>query len=347
MKRLPADQLLAWFAHARRDLPWRQQRTPWRVWVAEIMLQQTTALVASKRFPEFMQRFATPRALAGAEESAALAAWAGLGYYRRVRSLQQAARVVVRDHAGSVPRNEQILRGLPGIGDYTAAAIVALAFNQPAAVIDANVARVMARWLGHESPVNSQAFRSAAREVLLHSVPAAQARNFSEALIELGALLCRAAAADCAACPLARSCVAHSTQSVERFPHPAPRKLSTAVDSLRLLVRRGRRVVMVQRPADAALLPGFWELPGAWLPRGSATDAAMLRTLLAPIGLKAAGEGRVLRQVSHSITTHRLRCRLVEVDARGRLRSAALVDPTAPQRNLTTESAKRLRVGAI
>ncbi|MSR74927.1 MAG: A/G-specific adenine glycosylase [Planctomycetes bacterium] len=345
MTRLPARALLAWFRGTQRDLPWRHERTAWRVWVAEAMLQQTTVAVALKRYPQFMKRFPTLRSLAQAEEHEALAAWAGLGYYRRVRALQAAAKVVEARHEGVIPRTEAELEALPGIGEYTAAAIVCFAFDGRAAVIDANVARVLARWLGHGSVTSSRDFRSAARERLLASMPA-QGRDFSEALMELGALLCRPLQPECAACPLARTCVAHGTGREMEFPVAEKRKAATEVDSLRLLVRRGTRVVMVQRAADASLLPGFWELPGAWLPRGSATDAGTLHALLAPLGLKTVGTGQLLRSANHSITHHRLRCRLVEVVARGRLRGAALVDLARPQRMITTECTKLLAAEA-
>ncbi len=341
MKRIPAPALLAWFQEQRRDLPWRKRRTPWRVWVSETMLQQTTVAVVAERFEKFMRLFPTPAALAAATESEATLAWAGLGYYRRVRNLRAGALALGKR---PVPRAEDDLLGLPGIGPYTAAAIRAFAFDEPAAVIDANVGRVLQRFMGEEGAWNTAPVLKKARAVLRASSPP-RGRDFSEGLMELGALVCTPKDPACPACPLRPDCAAHATQRVAETTTRKRRAPVRQIEAVRLRIQRAGKTLFVQRPLDADLLPGQWELPGAWCARDTVIDAALVARLLRPLGFRLAGEFKRSAVARHSVTTHQLRCTLLDTPVRGRMCRARWLRKDELPGTLTTETRKLLLAG--
>ncbi len=192
--------LLAWYDGFRRDLPWRRTRDPWAVWVSEVMLQQTQVATAAPYFVRFLDRFPNPAALAEASEEELLAFWSGLGYYRRARLLQSGARAVAA--RGEMPRRPEELLRLPGIGPYTAAAIASIAFGEPVPVLDGNVARVMARLEGIREPATSAPVRRRLRVAAAGWLDATRPGDSNQALMELGATLCRPRAPRCASCPL-------------------------------------------------------------------------------------------------------------------------------------------------
>lgn len=341
MKKIPARALLAWFKEHRRALPWRERRTPWRVWVSETMLQQTTVAVVAERFEPFMRRFPTPAALAAATEAEATAAWAGLGYYRRVRNLRAGAIALGKR---AVPQAEESLLALPGVGPYTAAALRAFAFDEPAAVIDANVGRVIKRFLGEERPWNSAPVLKEARALLLASAPP-RGRDFAEGLMELGALVCTPVAPACAACPLQDDCIARATDRVAETTTRKVRARMRRVEAVRLRIQRGGRTLFVQRPLDADLLPGQWELPGEWCAAGTEADAATVTRLLRPYGLRLAGAFTRTAVARHSVTTNQLRCTLLDTPVRGRMRGARWLRAEELPGTLTTETRKLLLAG--
>src|SRR6266852_2892744 len=194
-------RLLPWYDRNRRDLPWRQNRDPSRVWLSEIMLQQTRVAAVLDHYRRFLQRFPTVQKLAAARESSVLAAWSGLGYYRRARMLHAAAKVVVKKHQGSFPGTAAGLRDLPGIGRYTAAAIASIAFNAPTAVVDGNVERVLGRVFGDNLP--EEDLWQAAENLLSRARPG----DFNQAMMELGATVCLPRQPRCSICPVFDLCV--------------------------------------------------------------------------------------------------------------------------------------------
>jgi A/G-specific adenine glycosylase len=222
-------RLLDWYGRSRRDLPWRRVRDPYAIWVSEVMLQQTRVATVIPYYERFLARFPTLTALARAEESEVLAAWQGLGYYRRARALHRGARAVAADHGGSLPRDLEGLRAIPGIGPYTAGAIASIAFDTPAPVVDGNVTRVLCRLyaLGGDpakNPLRAELWRRAAQ-----LVPAARASDFNQALMELGATVCTPRAPRCDECPLRRACLARSHGSAEALPEKKRRLPTVAV----------------------------------------------------------------------------------------------------------------------
>src|SRR5258708_6563415 len=197
LKKLTAfrQALLRWYDHNRRDLPWRKTRDPYRIWISEIMLQQTRVAAVLEHYRLFLERFPNIKTLAAADESAVLAAWSGLGYYRRARMMRQCAQEIVADHRGRFPKTSEALQTLPGIGRYTAAAIASIVFAEPVAVVDGNVERVLQRLAGHS--FTSKELGQHAHSQLSPSRPA----DFNQAMMELGAILCTPPQPICMACP--------------------------------------------------------------------------------------------------------------------------------------------------
>jgi A/G-specific adenine glycosylase len=243
------NKLLRWYDDNKRDLPWRKDRDPYRVWISETMLQQTRVAAVIAYYESFVQRFPGVTALARSRTDQVLAAWSGLGYYRRARALHEAAKEIVSEHDGEFPRSIEGLRALPGIGRYTAAAIASIAFNEPVAVVDGNVERVLKRVCGG----------SLAKDELWEQAGSLLSRrrpgDFNQALMELGATVCLPRAPQCLLCPIAGLC-----QTRGELPAPAPevrRKLQIHYT----LNLRDNAVLLVRRPKRATLMPDMWELP--------------------------------------------------------------------------------------
>ncbi len=250
-------ELLAWFDSHARDLPWRQSPDPYRIWVSEIMLQQTRVTAVLDYYARFLALFPSVAALAQAEEPAVLAAWSGLGYYRRARMMHKAAQMVVRDHQGLFPSTAQELRKLPGIGEYTSSAIASIAFREPVAVIDGNVERVLLRVFPQNgtSVVQAKWLRDRAASLLDHQRPG----DFNQSMMELGATICLPQRPLCLHCPVQPFCKTRGEHQA-----PPPRKMRSRQIAYALLRRDrpgGTQVLLQQRPPSASLMPGMWELP--------------------------------------------------------------------------------------
>ena len=254
-------RLLVWFDVHKRDLPWRRTSDPYKIWVSEIMLQQTRVAAVLDHYAEFLRRFPSVQDLANAPEPDVLAVWSGLGYYRRARMLHSGARAVVSDHAGAVPGTSIELRTLPGIGDYTSAAVASIAFGEAVATVDGNVERVLTRVAGlaGDRPVSKSSLRPAIRKVADHLLDRTRPGDFNQAMMELGATICLPRSPLCLQCPVAAQCLT-------RGEHPARKRkpMITQNAAFALIVRNkklGTQVLLSQRPALATVMPGMWELP--------------------------------------------------------------------------------------
>lgn len=255
--------LLAWYDRNRRDLPWRRDRDPYRVWLSEIMLQQTRVSAVLDHYRRFLERFPTIEHLASARESAVLAAWSGLGYYRRARRMHAAARVIVKQHAGRFPASIAELRALPGIGRYTAAAIASIVFDVPAAVVDGNVERVLGRVFGGD--LAGEGLWQTAGELLSRK----RAGDSNQAMMELGATVCLPSQPRCSICPAFALCATRgSLAPAKPGQRQKRREVCYALD------HRDASIFMVRRPKHASLMPGMWELPE--IPVTDGRDAASL-----------------------------------------------------------------------
>jgi|SRR5271166_40018 len=246
------DRLLAWYEANARDLPWRESRDPYRVWVSEIMLQQTRVAAVIEHYHKFLRRFPTVQKLAAAREGSVLAAWSGLGYYRRARTLHAAAKVVARERGGEFPETAAEWRTLPGVGRYTAAAIASIALGEAVAVVDGNVERVLQRI--SEKRMSGEELWEAAEALLARERPG----DFNQAMMELGATVCTPVAPACLTCPVMQLCATRGEMAAaERATRQQKREIHYA------LHQRNGEVLLVRRARDASLMAGMWELPEA------------------------------------------------------------------------------------
>lgn len=272
-----------WYRANRRDLPWRRTRDPYRIWISEIMLQQTRVAAVIPYYERFLDRFPDVAALAAAGDDDLLNAWAGLGYYSRARNLRAAARRIVA--LGGFPENYDGILELPGIGPYTAAAIASISFGLPQAVLDGNVVRVLARVTLDEGDVGTAATRVRLQQAAQRLLDPAHPSDHNQAVMELGATICIPRDPKCELCPVSRYCLARSSG----LAHELPRKKRTAesqrIRRTLLVVIRDGYILLWQRAQDAAMLGGFWELPE-------------------PDQLPEACIGAVLHTFSHAITNH-------------------------------------------
>jgi A/G-specific adenine glycosylase len=243
------QQILSWYDQNRRDLPWRRDRDPYRVWLSEVMLQQTRVSAVLEHYRRFLLRFPNVSKLAAAHVSSVLSAWSGLGYYRRARMMHAAAKIVVKKYEGKLPSAIDELRALPGIGRYTAAAIASIAFNTPVAVVDGNVERVLERALGADS---AKDLWLAAQELLSPT----RSGDFNQAMMELGATVCLPRQPRCSVCPIFDLCATRGhLKQAKTVVRQRRREICYALD------RRDSSTFLVQRPKHASLMPGMWELP--------------------------------------------------------------------------------------
>jgi A/G-specific adenine glycosylase len=256
-----ATALEAWFRIAERALPWRRDRSPYRVWLSEIMLQQTQVSVVVDYFERFVARFPSVHDLARADQDLVLSMWSGLGYYARGRNLHRAARVVALERGGSFPTTVDELMTLPGVGPYTAAAIAAFAFDGESVLVDGNVARVVSRLFDLDLPVDTTAGKGVVRaHASLLVENAAHPPRHNEAMMELGALVCTPRSPACSACPLEKNCRARALGTVDRRPQKSPKRARTAIDLVAAVVTSDDAVLLERRP-NAGLFGGTYAPP--------------------------------------------------------------------------------------
>ena len=255
-----ADELIRWYIRSQRHLPWREDTAPYRVWISEIMLQQTRVEAVVDYFHRFLDRFPTVAALAASEEQEVLKAWEGLGYYSRARNLHRAAKEVMARYGGVFPDTVEGIRSLPGIGAYTAGAIASIAFDLPAPAVDGNVLRVIARLDGIETDVLLPATKKDVTERVQAMYVPGRANPLTQGLMELGALVCVPGTPRCDDCPIPGYCRAYQTSRQEELPVRSPRKRQTVSRLCAALVRCEGGVLIAQRP-EKGMLANLWEFP--------------------------------------------------------------------------------------
>lgn len=295
-----AARLLAWYDRHRRVLPWRapagERPDPYRVWISEIMLQQTTVAATGPYFQRFLARFPTVAALAAAPVEDVMHAWSGLGYYARARNLHKAARKIVADFGGRLPDTEEELLTLPGVGPYTAAAIAAIAFDRPAAAVDANAERVIARLAAIAEPMPG-----AKRAIRAHAaglVPERRAGDFAQALMDLGSGICTVTAPKCLLCPLADSCAAHARGVAEELPVKAAKPERPTRRGVAFWIVDGEGRVLLRRRPPSGLLGGMMEVPSSAWREGRLDRAKALQE--APLAL----DFRLLKGTVRHVFSH-------------------------------------------
>ncbi|MBS3758819.1 MAG: A/G-specific adenine glycosylase [Desulfobacterales bacterium] len=292
--------LVSWFTANQRRLPWRETTDPYHVWVSEVMLQQTQVNTVISYYKRFLDQFPDIFYLAAADAQDVLKCWEGLGYYARARNLHSAARRLVAENQGRIPCEWAAFRKLPGVGDYIASAVLSIAFGKPYPMVDGNVKRVLSRLFAINAPVNRSAsyriFRETARMLLDKTIPG----RFNQAVMEVGAIVCKPRRPDCDACPVRRWCRALADDRVAGYPVRIKR---TPVPEYRMaigVVAKGRKLLIVQRPYDG-MLGGLWEFPGGVRQSGESAASACARSVGETVGLEVEIESRLTR-IRHAYT---------------------------------------------
>ena len=310
-----ANDLLAWYGLNKADLPWRRDRDPYRVWLAEIMLQQTQVDTVIPYYARFVAAFPTIEALAAAPLDAVLKRWEGMGYYSRARNLHRAAQIVVERHDGELPAEVTALRKLPGIGPYTAGAVSSIAFGCPAAVLDGNVMRVFARLLDLPEDISDKPVQERLWQQAADWLPSEKPGDFNQALMELGQRICRPKQPLCADCPIQSACAAYAAGTVILRPVKRKRPPIPHFDVAAGIIRdAGGKLLIAQRPLDG-LLGGLWEFPGGKQEAGETLPACLARELREELAIEVE-VGALFTVVDHAfthfkITLHAFECRYI------------------------------------
>jgi len=297
-------QLAKWYQENRRPLPWRATADPYRIWVAEVMLQQTQVATVIPYYAAFLSAFPDIDRLATATETEVLKVWEGLGYYSRARALWQAARIIRERYGSRIPDDITLFRQLPGVGAYIAAAVMSIAFGQPMAVLDGNVRRVLARLCCVGQPVNKPAAVRELTRLSQQFLDTDSPADYNQAIMELGALVCRPRHPRCDSCPVAVFCCAWQNQAVDHFPLCVRRQpLPTRHCAIGVIIRDGQ--LLVTRRPSRGLLGGLWEFPGGKIQEGESAEAACLRELREEVNLTVGIVTR-LATVRHAYTHFRV-----------------------------------------
>jgi A/G-specific adenine glycosylase len=294
-----ADRLLAWYDRHRRAMPWRapagERTEPYRVWLSEIMLQQTTVATVHDYFHRFVKRWPTVEALAGAPLDDVLSAWAGLGYYARARNLHACAHTVLERHAGRFPQDEAALLALPGIGPYTASAIRAIAFDHPASAVDGNVERVIARLYALKTPLPD--VKAEIQVIAAGLVPATRAGDYAQAMMDLGATVCTPRTPSCVICPLMKGCKAREQGIAEELPRRAPKADKPTRRGVAFVLSNRDGAILLRKRAPKGLLGGMDEVPSSAWREGKLVVADALKEAPVPANWKILDGG-----VRHTFT---------------------------------------------
>jgi len=294
VKRTVEQRLLPWFENHRRTMPWRQNRTPYRVWISEIMLQQTRVEQVIPFFNRFIKRFPSLKSLAEAPLLDVLKMWEGLGYYSRARNLHKTAQIISKDWKGRFPKSEKDLKKLPGIGNYTAAAIGSLAMNLDLAVLDGNVIRVLSRLFTYPRDPTTIAAKKELQQFADSLLVRGRAGDCNEAFMELGAKICTPRNPNCPECPLSRVCLACKSGTPEIYPVKAPKKkVPHILVGAGVITNRRGEVLVAQRKTDA-MLGGLWEFPGGKQESGETIQQCIVREIREELGVNVTIEDFLL-----------------------------------------------------
>jgi len=291
-------QLLAWYHKNSRPLPWRKSSNPYHIWVSEVMLQQTQVNTVIPYYRNFLRHFPDISRLARSDLQVVLKVWEGMGYYARARNLHQAAQIVVEDFNGAIPDTWEDFRKLPGVGDYIAAAVLSIVFNRPYPVVDGNVKRVLSRLLKINTPVTTagsiKRFKTAAADLLDQNHPG----MFNQAMMELGALICKSRNPACDGCPLQKMCQAYRTDTVAEYPKRLKRRSTPQYQIAVGVVFKNSRVLITRRKPEG-LLGGLWEFPGGKIKANETAENACVREIKEEVNIDVAVDHH-LTQVKHA-----------------------------------------------
>ncbi len=303
-----SSDLLRWYNKHKRDLPWRHSRDPYAIWVSEMMLQQTTVATVIEYYKRWLIQFPTVHALAKADIHDVLKAWQGLGYYNRARNLHKAAQIVSTQYNGVLPKDAALVRALPGFGPYSTGSTLSIAYDMPLTIIDANVRRVVMRLLCIEG-ISDNKQDAQVGAYLDKVLPTKKVGDFNQALMELGALVCRSKEPLCILCPISKYCAAYKAGKQEIIPTPK-KKIITEIEAVIAIIKKGNKYFIQQRPSKG-LLADLWEFPGGKLEKGESKVAALKRELQEEIKGEML-KSRHLFDLTHFYTQFRIRLSVFE-----------------------------------
>ena len=306
-------RLLEWYRAHRRDLPWRAETDPYRIWISEVMLQQTQVTTVIPYYQRFLEKFPAIETLAAALLEEVLKSWEGLGYYSRARNLHKAAGEIVKKHAGQLPASYARLRALPGFGDYTAGAVASIAFGEVVPAVDGNVKRVIARLFALASDINRAPAAQQLRAIAGGLVDPVAPGDWNQAIMELGATVCLPKSPKCLLCPLNDLCEGRLQGLEQELPVKPVKKALPHYDVTAAVIRQDGRVLIAQRPLEG-MLGGLWEFPGGKVEAGETLAACLRREIEEELGVEIE-VGQPIIAINHSythfkITLHAFSCRL-------------------------------------
>ena len=308
----PTNALISWYHKNGRELPWRETSDPYHIWISEIMLQQTRVDTVIPYYHRFISTFPILKDLAEADRQSVLKLWEGLGYYSRARNFQDAARQVMNDYSGTIPDSYDEIRKLKGIGPYTAAAILSIAFNKPYAVVDGNVIRVMARYYGIDHDIRSTQTKNEIQQLTDEALDPENPADFNQAVMELGATVCTPHQPDCTACPISNNCVAFSTFKTGEIPYKSPaKKVPHHQIGVGIIINNKKEVLIALRREDA-MLGGLWEFPGGKKKESEKIEETVYRELAEELSVEVQVLNKFM-EVKHAyshfkITMHAYFC---------------------------------------
>lgn len=294
--------LLAWFQKNKRDLPWRKTKDPYKIWVSEIMLQQTRVEAVIPYYNNFLQAFPTIPDLAAAPEDRVLKLWEGLGYYSRARNLHKAAKFLVQEQNGEFPKTIETIQNLPGIGKYTAGAIASIAFGIPAPALDGNVKRVLSRLYVIEEWIEKTSVIQQFLDILHNLISKKQPGAFNEAMMELGARICLPKNPKCSICPVKKNCEALALDQVKYLPARKPKKPIPHYEVVAAAIHKNGRYLLGKRPSSS-MLAGLWEFPGGKVEPGETHEEAVQRELMEELGIEVEVKSHLV-SVDHAYSHH-------------------------------------------
>jgi A/G-specific adenine glycosylase len=292
--------LLHWYQNNARDLPWRRARDPYRIWISEVMLQQTRVEMVIPYYEKWLSVFPDLNSLGNAEEDQVLKIWEGLGYYSRARRILKAAHILISEYGGKFPREIKELKKLPGIGDYIAAALGSIAFGWDEAALDGNGLRVFARLVEYPHPINEAGRRAELKQIMQETLPEGYAGEFNQAVMDLGSQICTTRKPDCEHCPIRSGCLAFKHSSQDVFPLKLSKKKLPHYDVVAAVIWRGNEVLIDKRKADG-LLGGLWEFPGGKVESGEDHHSALVREIKEELGVDFSVE-RACGSYQHAYT---------------------------------------------
>jgi len=297
-----ARHLTCWYAKNKRDLPWRSTRDPYKIWISEIMLQQTTVNTVIAYYEKWFKSFPTVHDLAKAPIQTVLKQWQGLGYYNRAKNLHKAAVVLINEHKGIIPKDPEIIRSLPGFGPYTTGSVLSIAYDVPLTIIDANVRRVVMRLLALPGVADTKQDLKV-NEFLLKVLPVKSVGDFNQALMELGALVCRSKEPLCILCPVSKYCKAYKIGKQEIIPE-TKKKVLKDIQAVIAIIKKGNKYFIQKRPSKG-LLADLWEFPGGKVKEGELNKNALARELKEELGAQLKSSQHLF-DVKHFYTQFRV-----------------------------------------